>query len=265
MIRFVSRPRAVLLALLCALALMPALAQAQVTDLNAAINKAGRERMLSQRMAKAYLQLGQNVNMTRSRRVLDASVALFDRQLVELKNYAPNADTRATSLALEKAWIAYKDVLIGMAPSQERAPQVLQLSDEVLALANTLTTQFEALSGTPAGRLVNLAGRQRMLSQRMAKLYQALHWNLPAGRMREDLALARKEFSAAHAELEAAPLNTDKLKRDLQLTSQQWFFFQDALDQKEQDAMTRATNVASTSERILEMMEEVVSGYEAQR
>ena len=99
----------------------------------------------------------------------------------------------------------------------------------------------------------------------MAKLYQALHWNLPAGRMREDLALARKEFSAAHAELEAAPLNTDKLKRDLQLTSQQWFFFQDALDQKEQDAMTRATNVASTSERILEMMEEVVSGYEAQR
>ena len=29
--------------------------------------------------------------------------------------------------------------------------------------------------------------------------------------------------------------------------------------------MTRVTNVASTSERILEMMEEVVSGYEAQR
>ena len=38
MIRLVSRPRAVLLALLCALAVMPALAQAQVTDLNAAIN-----------------------------------------------------------------------------------------------------------------------------------------------------------------------------------------------------------------------------------
>ena len=265
MIRFVSHPRAVLLALLCALAVMPVLVQAQVTDLNGAINKAGRERMLSQRMAKAYLQLGQNVDMTRSQRVLDASVALFDRQLVELKNYAPNADTRATSLALEKTWIAYKDVLVGMAPSQERAPQVLQLSDEVLALANTLTLQFEALSGTPAGHLINLAGRQRMLSQRMAKLYQALHWNLPAGKMRDDLELARKEFATAHAALEAAPLNTDKLKRDLQLTSQQWFFFQDALDQKEQDAMTRATNVASTSERILEMMEEVVSGYEAQR
>ena len=66
-------------------------------------------------------------------------------------------------------------------------------------------------------------------------------------------------------EILQTPLNTDKLRGDLQLTSQQWFFFQDALDQKEQDAMTRATNVASTSERILEMMEEVVSGYEAQR
>ena len=28
--------------------------------------------------------------------------------------------------------------------------------------------QFEALSGTQAGRLVNISGRQRMLSQRMA-------------------------------------------------------------------------------------------------
>ena len=262
--RFACHPRPVLTALLCVLAALPLLVQAQITDLNSAINKAGRERMLSQRMAKAYLQLGQDIDMTRSRRVLDTSIALFDRQLVELKNYAPNADTRATSLALEKTWIAYKDVLIGMAPSQQRAPQVLQLSDEVLALANTLTSQLEAVSGTPAGRLVNLAGRQRMLSQRMAKLHQALHWNLPAGKMRDELALARKEFSSAHAELEAAPLNTDKLKRDLQLTSQQWFFFQDALDQKGQDAMTRATNVASTSERILEMMEEVVSGYEVQ-
>ena len=265
MIRFMSILRAVLLAVCCAFAVLPVPVQAQVTDLNSAINKAGRGRMLSQRMAKAYLQLGQGIDTRRSRRVLDASIALFDRQLVELKNYAPSADTRATSLALEKASIAYKDVLVGMTPSRERAPDVLRLSDEVLALAHQLTAQFEALSGTPAGRLVNLAGRQRMLSQRMAKLHQALHWNLPAGKMHDDLVRARTEFAAAQTELEAAPVNTEQLKRDLRLASQQWFFFQDALDQKGLDPMVRATNVASTSERILEMMEEVVSGYEAQR
>jgi hypothetical protein len=36
---------------------LPFAAQAQVTDLNDAINKAGRQRMLSQRMGKAWLAL----------------------------------------------------------------------------------------------------------------------------------------------------------------------------------------------------------------
>lgn len=262
-----SRPlallRAALVAVVCLIAFQPLLATAQVTDINSAINKAGRERMLSQRMAKAYLQLGQKIDVVRSQRVLDESITLFDRQLVELKKFAPNAQTRETSLKLEKAWIAYKDVLIGAAPSRERAPEVLTRSDEVLGLAHQLTGEFEALSGTPAGRLVNISGRQRMLSQRMAKFHQAMNWNLPAGPLRTELATARKEFSDAMAELETAPGNTDKLKRDLKLASQQWFFFQNALDEKGLDTLTRATNVATTSERILEMMEAVVTGYEA--
>jgi len=49
-------------------------AQAQISDINSAINKAGRERMLSQRMAKAYFQLGLGVDVDRSKRVLDSSI-----------------------------------------------------------------------------------------------------------------------------------------------------------------------------------------------
>ena len=48
-------------------------AQAQISDINSAINKAGRERMLSQRMAKAWhFQLGLGVDVDRSKRVLDS-------------------------------------------------------------------------------------------------------------------------------------------------------------------------------------------------
>ena len=81
-------------------------AAAQITDINAAVNKAGRERMLSQRMAKAYFQLGMQVDAERSRKILDNSIAVFDRQLVELKNYSPTAEIKDTYLKLEKAWIA---------------------------------------------------------------------------------------------------------------------------------------------------------------
>ena len=61
----------------------------------------------------------------------------------------------------------------------------------------------------------------------------------------------------------AVASNLPQLQHQLALVEQQWFFFQNALDEKRQDTLTRATNVATTSERILEIMEAVVTGYEA--
>ena len=45
-------------------------ALAQISDLNSAINKAGRQRMLSQRMAKAYFQIGQQIEVDRSKKAV---------------------------------------------------------------------------------------------------------------------------------------------------------------------------------------------------
>ncbi|HJV69960.1 type IV pili methyl-accepting chemotaxis transducer N-terminal domain-containing protein, partial [Ideonella sp.] len=58
---------------------LPLAGRAQVHDINDAINKAGRQRMLCQRMAKSYLALGQGVEGELAERTLAASMALFDR------------------------------------------------------------------------------------------------------------------------------------------------------------------------------------------
>ena len=121
-------------------------ALAQINDINSAVNKAGRQRMLSQRMAKAYFQIGQGVDVERSKKILDTSVATFDRQLVELKNYAPTPDIKNTYLSLEKTWLSYKDVLIGKAPSPDNGRKVLALSEDVLVLAQQGTVQLEKQS-----------------------------------------------------------------------------------------------------------------------
>ncbi len=244
------------------LVVVSGLAEAQISDINSAINKAGRERMLSQRMAKAYFQLGMGVDTDRSKRVLDASISMFDRQLVELKNYAPTPEIKETYQKLETTWIAYKDALIGATPSVEGGKKVLSLSEQVLALANQGTVQLEKHSGTTAGRLVNVSGRQRMLSQRMAKFYQAQAWGVGDANSGPELEKARKEFAAAHQELSAAPANTQGIKDALQLVGQQWFFFENAVTQKASGDKKAATNVATTSERILEEMENAVGLYE---
>ncbi len=248
--------------LLVCCALAATAAQAQITDINSAINKAGRERMLSQRMAKAYFQLGLGVDTDRSKKVLDASISLFDRQLVELKNFAPTPEIKDTYQKLETSWIAYKDSLVGAPPSVEGGKKVLALSEQVLALAQQGTVQLEKHSGTNAGRLVNVSGRQRMLSQRMAKFYQAIAWGAGDAASGAELEKARKEFTAALQELSSAPANNQPIKDGLELVKQQWFFFENALGQKGGDKKQLSTSVATTSERILEEMETVVGLYE---
>jgi nitrate/nitrite-specific signal transduction histidine kinase len=237
-------------------------AQAQISDINSAINKAGRQRMLSQRMAKAYLQIGQDIDIERSKKILDASISLFDRQLVELKNFAPTPDIKNTYLNLERAWLSYKDVLVGTRPNLEGARKVMVINEEVLALAHQGTVQLEKHSGTTQGRLVNIAGRQRMLSPRMAKFYQAINWGVAPADGAAEMDKARKEFLEGLKELESASINTQAIKDELALGRQQWIFFENALFNRGGDKKAAALNVATTSERILEVMNNATGMYE---
>ncbi len=240
-------------------------ADAPITHINDAINKSGRQRMLSQRVAKSYLQIGQSIDLTRSKKVFSASVALFERQLAELESFAPTPENKATLADLRKAWGAYKVVLVGHTPNQKDAKSIMVLNEEVLALAHASTVQLEKTSGTAAARLVNISGRQRMLSQRMAKFYQAINWSVASSDALINLAKARDEFLLAMTELSNSPKNTPAIKAEITLAQQQWYFFDQALKSSADSMETKvryATNVATTSERILETMDRITGMYE---
>ncbi|MEZ5707247.1 MAG: type IV pili methyl-accepting chemotaxis transducer N-terminal domain-containing protein [Burkholderiaceae bacterium] len=92
-------------------------AQAQVINLNDAINKAGRQRMLSQRMSKAWFALLQGTHTANAKTVLDRSMALFDRQLAELTAFAPTPEVREAYQGLDASWREYKLLLVGAPPN----------------------------------------------------------------------------------------------------------------------------------------------------
>ncbi|PXX42634.1 type IV pili methyl-accepting chemotaxis transducer N-terminal domain-containing protein [Undibacterium pigrum] len=237
---------------------------AQVAGVNDAINKAGRQRMLTQRLAKAYLQIGLDIETETSKKILDQSMSSFDRQLVELHAFAPTADIRNNLSIMEKTWQEYKQTLVGKAPNPGDARLVLKHSETLLHMADEVTTQLEKHAGSSTGKLVNLAGRQRMLSQRLAKLYQATNWNIAPGNTASNIESTRKEFSAAMQTLQAASGSNTRLKDELLLAQSQWAFFESALRHSNDGKLQRqsASNVATTSERILEVMDKITSMYQ---
>jgi hypothetical protein len=246
-----------------AAALLPAASRAQVTDINDAINKAGRQRMLSQRMAKSYLAEGEGVVPQLAQRTLANSMALFDRQLVELKVFAPLPEIKSTYGTLEGVWGDYKAALVGSKPAKEQAETVLDLAGKVLALAHQGTVQLEKVSGKPVGRLVNVSGRQRMLSQRMAAFYLSTSWGVQAASSTTEMKKARDEFVTAHDVLKKAPEATAAIKAELELAEIQFSFFDAALRTLRPGTPDtgQMTNVFTTSERILQVMDAVTGMY----
>jgi hypothetical protein len=240
----------------------PLAGQSQVLDLNDAINKAGRQRMLSQRMGKAYLALVQNVEPGLARQVLDRSMALFDRQHTELRAFASQADVRETYAAVEAVWSEYKGALVGAAPARAGVAAVMAQAGKVLALAHKGTQQYEALLNKPVGKLVNVAGRQRMLSQRMAAFYLASVMQEQPAVAREEIAKARAEFIAGLQTLRNAPQATQKIKDELQVADAQWVLFDYALQKTAPGGSSKPmSDVFITSENLLEVMDRVTGLY----
>ena len=238
-------------------------AHSQVADMNDAINKAGRQRMLSQRMSKAYLALVQQVEPGTAQQVLDRSVALFDRQLVELKAFAPSASIRDTYGKLDVSWNEFKGTLVGTAPSRELVPKVMQMDANLLMLANQGTQQYEQASGKSVGKLVNIAGRQRMLSQRMAKFYLANALQVDPKGSTAEIAKARSEFLAALETLRNAPEVTSKIKEELALSDAQWIFFDQGLQRLDgvRSSPKMMSDVFVSSENLLNVMDRITGLY----
>lgn len=237
-------------------------AKPEPMPLSGAINKAGRQRMLTQRIVKAYCQLGLRVQPDKSRVILEKSVSLFDAQLAELRQYSFTPDIQ-DALAKEAAlWGEFR--AIALAPvSHDGAKKLMEQNEALLQAAHKATMLLESASGTKSGKLVNLAGRQRMLSQRLAKFYMLRRWGFSQPEIASGIEQAQNEFGGALQTLADAPGKTMQIQQELDLAKIQWIFFKNALTQHDSGAdLMYASNVATSSEHILELMDDIAALYE---
>lgn len=247
-----------LFGLACALLCPPATAAIDDAE---AMNLSGMQRMLSQRIAKSYLMIGAEVRSEQALQQLDQSVARFENNYQALAEYAPSAEIGAALEQVGESWQHYRELALSR-PTREQAVLLLALSDQLLAQSEALVQLIEAHTGSAGARLVNRSGRQRMLSQRIAKLYLALSWRLPVEGLEQQLQQATGEFEAAQQELLGAEQNTPQIAAALQKVEAQWRFARAGF-QLSADARYVPKVITTTTETLLWQMNELTSAYAA--
>ncbi|GAA6141994.1 type IV pili methyl-accepting chemotaxis transducer N-terminal domain-containing protein [Hydrogenophaga sp. 5NK40-0174] len=228
-------------------------------ELNLAINMAGRQRMLSQRVIKAWLASTMLPGHAAALKVLESSKSLFEKQLTDLSAKAPSQEIRSTYLSLAASWNDLQSLLGSTTSTPDAVRTLIRADARVLSLAHQGTQQYEAVQNQATGALVNLAGRQRMLTQRMAKFYFTSAMGVDTDASMAELQKARGEFEAALARLKAAPEATPRILAELQLGETQWVFFQHALKRLDPGTpnKTYLSDVFVTSENLLQVMDKV--------
>lgn len=243
---------------LLGLLLVAAANAATLTPLEA-LNVAGRQRMLTQRVVKAYVQMAIDVAPERSREVLEAAVVQFDNQLADLKAFASNERQRSSIAEMSLHWRKLR--VLALAPLDQRNIAVIDSeSEELLALTELLVEQIEESSKVYATRQLNLAGRQRMLCQRLVKLYMLRAMGDNSSRVRDEMDRAVMEFGAGLASLKQARQTDMEIKRELDAISLNWEWFKQALELD--GTVSYRLRVADSSESILSSMENIVTLYE---
>ena len=226
-----------------------------------AINVSGRQRMLSQRMMKDYLMIGANVKSDEAQRQLDDSVALFEEQFLQLRDYAPNEAITARLDAVEKIWLSHREKIIAN-PDKSSAAALLNENLRLLTACNDVVKEIEAHSGIASGRQVNMSGRQRMLSQKIAKAYMAMYWNVGDDSLKQEFEQAIALFDTSLSELQEYKKNNDELENALTRVRNQWRFSQSGFNLGDEGRYV-PTVIAVTTESILHKMDAITGQYEA--
>jgi nitrate/nitrite-specific signal transduction histidine kinase len=226
-----------------------------------AMNLSGMQRMLSQRMAKAYLMIGSGVRAEVANEQFDQSLAKFESNYQALNDYAPSSEIRQALANANSIWQEYRQLLLN-SPSRENAPQVLALSDQLLGQCEKVVQLIQQHTGSSSAVLVNRSGRQRMLSQRIAKLYLARSWRLPGTELEQQFQQAVDEFDRALSELQNAPQNTPEISAALHKVEAQWTFSRAGF-RLANDSRYVPTVITTTTETLLRQMNELTSAYEA--
>lgn len=195
--------------------------KAVIADIVKLIDVAGKQRMLSQRIAKDYLYIGEKVAVSKASRQLKASLdelVSAHKVLVDSIN-----DPEITNL-LSFVELSIEDfrATANEPFNLDNAQLIIDLSESMLEGSQYVVDSLKEKVKVKESAIVGKAGKQRMLAQRIAKYYIAYQAGIKDKNTIDQMKAAVAEFADAHKALMANPSNTPEINRRLNEIDRLW-------------------------------------------
>jgi len=192
-----------------------------VADTIQLINTAGKQRMLSQKIAKSYLYSGKKIATAKAKKELkNALNALLESHKLLTKEI--NDPEIKNLLAFVELSSEDFKATANEPFSLDNAQLILDLSESMLEGSQYVVDSLKEKVKVNESKIVGIAGKQRMLSQRIAKYYIAYQAGIKDKNTIDQMKEAVKEFTEAHVMLMKNKTNTPEINRKLNDIDRLW-------------------------------------------
>ncbi|SFV68980.1 Nitric oxide-responding transcriptional regulator Dnr (Crp/Fnr family) [hydrothermal vent metagenome] len=192
-----------------------------ISDTVKLIDMAGKQRMLSQRIAKDYLYAGNKVASAKANKQLKKSLEELleaHKALVESINDPEIKNLLAfVEMSTEDFSTTSKEAF-----TIDNAQLVIDLSESMLEGSQYVVDSLKKKVKIKESVIVGKAGKQRMLAQRIAKYYIAYQSGIKDKNTIEQMKSAVKMFTQAHKTLMENSANTPEINRKLNEIDRLW-------------------------------------------
>jgi len=195
--------------------------KAVIADIVKLIDITGKQRMISQRIAKDYLYIGKKVAVSKASKQLKVSM---DELLSAHKLLVDSINDPEIKNLLSFVELSIEDfkATANEPFNLDNAQLIIDLSESMLEGSQYVVDSLKEKVEVKESAIVGKSGKQRMLAQRIAKYYIAYQAGIKDKNTVDQMEAAVSEFSQAHKALMSNPSNTPEINRQLNEIDRLW-------------------------------------------